>query len=166
LGFGSVAASVDSPVGFAQAIVHEMAHHKLRGLGIEVNAARALIINDSSQLFQSPIRYDCLRPMAAVLHAQYSFTYVSMLNISVVASGIAVDGEDSEAAALYFLSRHIPKLEFGMSVIEKNIQVDSPGRAFLDGYVAWFRQVVELGSNKLRKAGVRLVQLLLFIQFL
>ncbi len=33
--FGVVAATVDNAYGFAQALVHETAHHKLRALGVQ-----------------------------------------------------------------------------------------------------------------------------------
>src|SRR5919202_1179323 len=76
-GFGTIASTINSDVGFAEALVHEMAHHKLWALGIEFESAERIIRNSPEQKFKSPIRYDCLRSMSAVLHAQYSFTYLS-----------------------------------------------------------------------------------------
>ena len=83
-GFGSIAATVNHHAGFAEALVHEMAHHKLRALGIQFDGADRLILNSPEQLFPSPIRYDCLRPMTAVVHAQYSYTYIIQLDLKIL----------------------------------------------------------------------------------
>ena len=79
--FGSIHATVDDPLGFAQALIHEMAHQKLRALGVSLESAHRLVTNDPGQLFDSPIRKDCARPMTAVFHAQYSFIHVTALDL-------------------------------------------------------------------------------------
>ena len=64
--------------GFAEALVHELGRtHKPRALGVGVETAERLVTNPSGQLHPSPIRYDCLRPMTAVVHAQDSYTYIA-----------------------------------------------------------------------------------------
>ncbi|MFX6277450.1 HEXXH motif-containing putative peptide modification protein, partial [Acinetobacter baumannii] len=71
--FGAIHVTIDNVAGCAQALVHEMAHHKLRARGISIETAQRLIANPPSQRCASPIRKDRARPMTAVFHAQYSF---------------------------------------------------------------------------------------------
>jgi hypothetical protein len=144
-GFGSVAATVNHHVGFAEAIVHEMAHHKLRALGVEVEAAERLITNAPEQLFKSPVRYDCLRPMSAVLHAQYSYTYVAALDVAIVQA--ARKPERDHHVAQDALAVILPKLEFGLRVLQVHAETDGPGADFLAGLYAWTSRVLAGGHE-------------------
>jgi hypothetical protein len=142
-GFGAIAATINSYVGFAEALVHEMAHHKLRALGVEFELAEKIIKNSPEQRYKSPIRYDSLRPMSAVLHAQYSYTYVSALDLEIIKAGqdLARDYSIAESS----LSVILPKLEFGYKVIKDNAEVDSAGADFLEGYFTWLEQIIKDG---------------------
>jgi HEXXH motif-containing protein len=53
--FGTLWSTIDCPFGFAQSIVHEMAHQKLRALGLPVEGSGILIANPVSELYPSPI---------------------------------------------------------------------------------------------------------------
>jgi hypothetical protein len=147
-GFGSVAATVNHPVGFAEAIVHEMAHHKLRALGVQVEVAEGLLTNPPGQLFKSPIRYDRLRPMTAVLHAQYSYTYVAALDVAIVraAREPARDRHVAEGSLAVIL----PKLEFGLGILRAHAETDRAGSEFLAGLYAWTDRVLAEGHDILR----------------
>jgi HEXXH motif-containing protein len=70
--FGTVWATIYCPIGLAEAVVHEMAHQKLRALGLSLESATTIVGNDPSELFVSPVVKHRRRPMSAVLHAQYS----------------------------------------------------------------------------------------------
>ena len=142
-GFGAIASTVNNHVGFAEALLHEMAHHKLRALGVEFESADRIITNPSEQRFKSPIRYDCLRPMPAVLHAQYSYTYVSALDIEIIKT--ARNLEKDRRIAEESLAVILPKLEFGLKVIQENAQLDSTGADFLVGLFAWTGRILEDG---------------------
>lgn len=148
-GFGTIASTINSYVGFAEAIVHEMGHHKLRALGFQYESAERIIRNPSDQKFKSPIRYDCLRPMPAVLHAQYSYTYVSALDIEIIKAG--TDLSRDRRIAEDSLAKILPKLEFGLEVIRDNADTDSAGADFLEGYFAWLNRVLEEGYRILDK---------------
>jgi coenzyme PQQ synthesis protein D (PqqD) len=151
-GFGSVAATVNNHVGFAEAIVHEMAHHKLRALGIEVEVAEGLVTNAPDQLFKSPIRYDRLRPMSAVLHAQYSYTYVAALDVAIVQA--AREPARDRRVAEDSLAVILPKLEFGLGVLRAHAETDRPGAEFLSGLYAWTDLVLADGHGILRGFGI------------
>lgn len=151
-GFGSVAATVNNHVGFAEAIVHEMAHHKLRALGVEVEVAEGLVTNAPEQLFKSPIRYDRLRPMSAVLHAQYSYMYVAALDMAIVHA--AREPARDRRVAEDSLAVILPKLEFGLGVLRANAETDQPGAEFLAGLYAWADRILADGHEILRTFGI------------
>ena len=138
-GFGTIAATINHHVGFAEALVHEMAHHKLRALGIQFEETERIIQNSPDQKFPSPIRYDCLRPMAAVLHAQYSYTYVSALDIKII--NAAIDYNRDYSIAEGSLANNLPKLEFGLRVIQDNAILDTAGNNFMEGLIDWSKQI-------------------------
>lgn len=69
--------TVYDPLGFLEGIVHEFAHWKLHTLGVHLMSwSREFLANDFEALYESPIRKDIERPMAAVVHAHYSYLHV------------------------------------------------------------------------------------------
>ncbi len=82
--FGVIGLTVNCPLATAQAIVHEMAHHKLRAFGVANENAIRIISNPQDELYPSPIVVDRPRPMTAVLHAQYSFIHVTQLDVHML----------------------------------------------------------------------------------
>src|SRR5262245_30420103 len=122
---GTIAVTVDNHVGFAEGLVHEMGHHKLRALGIEFECAERIVRNPREQRFKSPIRYDCLRPMSAVLHAQYSYMFVTSLDIEILRARL--DPERDRSVAQLSLAVILPKLQFGIDVIRKHAELDEAG---------------------------------------
>ena len=152
-GFGTIAATINHHVGFAEALVHEMAHHKLRALGVLFEEAERIILNLSEQKFPSPIRYDCLRPMTAVLHAQYSYTYVAALDIKIINADINYDRDYSIAEGS--LATILPKLHFGLQVIQENAVIDNAGTNFLEGLISWSQQIFDDGYRILDKFQIK-----------
>lgn len=144
-GFGSITATVNHHVGFAEALVHEMSHHKLRALGVEFESAQRLITNRSDEKYPSPIRYDRLRPMSAVLHAQYSYTYIAALDVSIIEG--RADSERDAKVVKSSLAVIIPKLQFGLSVIRTNVQTDPAGKEFLEGFYDWSERIVTAAAR-------------------
>jgi|HubBroStandDraft_6_1064221.scaffolds.fasta_scaffold00172_23 HEXXH motif-containing protein len=149
-GFGSVCATVDHPVGFAEAIVHEMAHHKLRAIGVDFESASELLANPPGEVFPSPIRYDKLRPMSAVLHAEYSYTYIAALDIAA----IRADNPMSEDIARFSLAKYLPKLDFGIRVLQESAVTDSAGARFLTAFSCWVEEVLAHGRKILSERGM------------
>jgi hypothetical protein len=151
-GFGSVCATVDHPVGFAEAIVHEMAHHKLRAMGVEFESSSQLLTNCPSEVFPSPIRYDKLRPMSAVLHAEYSYTYVAALDIAIIRANDPM----SKDILRFSLAKYLPKLEFGISVLRKSARTDLAGSKFLAALLQWTERILAEGRERASDQGIRL----------
>ena len=144
--------TINSPIGFAEALVHETGHAKLKMLGISLTTADHLITNDPEIVYHSPIRYDCLRPMPAVLHAQYSYTCVTALDNAILRS--SDDVAFNETLARASLSVVVPKLIFGREVITKHIDTDDNGREFISGFMNWLDRVLAESQQILDSLGV------------
>lgn len=145
---GVIYATVNNPHGLAQAFVHEMAHNKLRSLGIMLESADKLIMNASDELFDSPIRKDCKRPMTAVFHAQYSFMHVTALDIININKS---DGEEDKLKWLCLLQNNIPRMEEGDIEIKKHLKTDEDGADFFKGFFDWSEEVLTEGNLLLKK---------------
>ncbi len=148
--FGAVHATVDHGLSFAQALIHEMAHQKLRALGVSFESAARLITNPRTQMFASPIRKDRPRPMTAVFHAQYSFIHVTALDLAMLPGA---RDENERQQILMLLARNVPRMQAGYGEIEKNIQLDAPGTRFVEAFMRWSRQVLEQGQATLDANG-------------
>lgn len=149
--FGTCYVTLHDPVATAEAFVHEMAHNKLRALGVYVERAYRLITNPPDQMFESPIRKDVMRPMTAVLHAQYSFIYVTALDLALIEA--ETDPRKIERYLVY-LAYNVPRMELGYEDIRPNIRVDEDGQAFLDGFFDWTDRVLARGNEVLKEHGV------------
>jgi hypothetical protein len=152
-GFGSIAVTVNHHMGLAEGIVHEMAHHKLRALGVEFESAKRIVANSTQDRFRSPIRYDCLRPMTAVLHAQYSYTYIANLDLAVITRDLS-DQMRRLAVLKDSLAVIIPKLEFGMEVLRDNWEYDEEGKLFAEGLFCWCERIISDGRRLLKEFGI------------
>jgi HEXXH motif-containing protein len=148
--FGSVHATLDNALGFAQALIHEMAHQKLRALGVSIETAERLIANDPSQRFESPIRKDQTRPMTAVFHAQYSFIHVTALDLYMLA---AAQTERERQHILMLLARNVPRMQEGYEEVSRRIETDAAGRQFVDAFMKWSQDVLQRGQAELNVNG-------------
>ena len=149
--FGVVFATVEHPLTLAEALVHEMAHQKLHALGISIDSASRLIVNSPRELYESPIIRDRLRPMSAVFHAQYSFTYVTELDSRLVNY---VQDDNERTSLLLLLSDNLPRIEHGLVTVQDNIITDASGALFVDGYISWAEKVIKTGNSILQRYGV------------
>lgn len=147
---GSVHSTIDDALGFAQALVHEMAHQKLRALGVSLDSAERLIVNDPSQLFKSPLHKDWLRPITAVFHDQYSFIYVTALDLEMFARS---EEEWESQRILMLLARNVPRMEVGFDEIGRHIRTDAAGEQFFEAFMQWSRNVLLRGRQTLDANG-------------
>lgn len=133
---GAMYATVYSVPGLAEAFVHEMGHTKLRYLGIWLEHAERLIANPPEATYESPIRKDKLRPMTAVVHAEYSYTYVTALDLLMYAAEPEDNGHRQAIEINY------KRLLEGKQVIAENLITDAEGAAFFAGYFDWLNEVL------------------------
>jgi HEXXH motif-containing protein len=131
--FGSLWATVDSPVGVAEAIVHEMAHHKLRALGVWFETADRIVANLPTECYPSPILGGRARPMPAVLHAHYALLHMVALELEILAAGPTA----SHPSVAALLQRHCSLLRAGDVILWRNLVVDEVGARFLPPVREW-----------------------------
>jgi hypothetical protein len=149
--FGVIGLTVDCPLGAAQAIVHEMAHHKLRAFGVANERAIRIIANAPTELYTSPIVLDRLRPMTAVLHAQYSFIHVTQLDV------LMLEQEDDPAVRrdiCALLARNASRMEVGFETLRAHARADIAGRDFLRSFYDWCSAVLNKSREVLDREKV------------
>ena len=137
--FGTMWATVDSPVGLAEAILHEMAHHKLRALGVAFENASRIVANHPAERYPSPILGGRLRPMPALLHAHYALLHMLALELEILSVG-PVEAQTVTAA---LLRRHRLLLRTGDLVLWRNLVVDDVGAQFLPPLREWEASLFE-----------------------
>lgn len=136
--FGVIGLTVDCPIGTAQSIVHETAHHKLRAMGVDNEVATRIICNPPDQLFMSPV-VGCPRPMTALLHAQFAFIHVLQLDIKMLKTEVDLVRRRD---ILTLTAGIAPLMIAGSLTIRSEAQLDSDGEAFMDGFFAWSDRVL------------------------
>jgi ADP-heptose:LPS heptosyltransferase len=142
--FGSIMATVLNPLMLAEAFVHEMAHQKLHALGVSLESARRLVRNPADRLYKSPVIRDRLRPMTAVLHAEYSFLYITELNIKIYEEETAPASRD---AVVQLLAGNLPRIEEGLEELVDHLETDAEGAAFFEGLGSWVERVIRRGRE-------------------
>jgi HEXXH motif-containing protein len=141
-----IAVTVNCPLGTAQAIVHETAHHKLRAMGVDNEAATRIIRNPADQLFHSPV-VGFPRPMTALLHAHYSFLHVIELDLAML-RGESDPGWRADIITL--LRRNVPRVAESGRTIERYAIVDEPGARFISALLDWTTAALAEGEIELR----------------
>jgi HEXXH motif-containing protein len=137
--FGTMWATVYCPLGLAEAIVHEMAHQKLRTLGVSFEAATSVVGNDQSELFPSPVVKERLRPMTAVLHAEYSYVHVTTLDIHL----LEAEHDPTRRDALrVVLKRNLARIEEGLDTIQRHFKPGIHGPQFMAGFLNWTERTI------------------------
>lgn len=127
-----------------------MAHQKLRALGVSIETADRLITNSPSEQFESPIRKDRKRPMAAVVHAQYSFIHVTALDLYMLAEA---RGQRERQLILMLLARNVPRMQSGYEEVARHVKTDDAGRRFIDAFMRWSSGVLARGQAALDANG-------------
>jgi prolyl 4-hydroxylase len=132
--FGTLWATVYCPIGLAEAIVHELAHQKLRVLGVSFEHATAIVGNDPARLYVSPIIKDRQRPMTAVLHAQYSYVHVTALDVHMLEE----ERDPARRKVLRgVLARNLARIEEGHETLRRHFEPGVHGREFMAGFTRW-----------------------------
>jgi hypothetical protein len=147
--FGSMYTTIYDPIGTAQAFVHETAHQKLRALGIGVESASRFLTKQPDKLLESPVRKDKLRPITAVLHATYSWLYITQFDVKLLSHALT---EDPIVARLFchYLRRNIPPLLQGVETFREHVGIeDEDARDFFNAIFEWANDVLTTGMQLL-----------------
>lgn len=141
--FGWIYVTADDPWGFAEGIVHEMGHWKLRALGIWFEDWTPLILDHAfDELYDSPVRKDKPRPMGAVLHAQYSYIHVARMTTLALQSTEKPVQQDIDWAEL-----QLKRITEGQATLRAHARGTlGIGAPFLQGIDAWTTQVIQDGQ--------------------
>jgi HEXXH motif-containing protein len=142
--FGTLWATIYCPIGLAEAIVHEMAHQKLRVLGVSFESANALVANDRRSLYVSPVVKGRLRPMTAVLHAQYSYVYVTNLDIHILQTECDGARQDVIRRRLHV---NLSRITEGYDTIRTHFEPGEHGREFMEGFASWTQKTIDLART-------------------
>lgn len=152
--FGWIYVTADDPWGFAEGVVHEMAHWKLRALGVWFEDWTALLLeNRFDELYASPVRKDKPRPMGAVLHAQYSYIHVARMTSLMLQAKERPDAQDIDWAAL-----QLHRITEGQGTLREHARGTlGVGKPFLEGIDAWTTEVLTDGHVIVAAAKSRMV---------
>jgi HEXXH motif-containing protein len=148
--FGTLWATIFCPIGMAEAIVHEMAHQKLRALGVSVEFATTVVGNDPSRLYVSPIIKDRQRPMTAVLHAEYSYVHVTTLDIHILN---VMRDPTKENVIRRVLERNLSRIKEGHDTIRTHFKPAEHGREFMTGFLDWTEKTIGMAEDLLGRGG-------------
>lgn len=141
--FGWIYVTADDSWGFAEGIVHEMGHWKLRALGIWFEDWTPLILDHPfDETFTSPVRKDKPRPMGAVLHAQYSYIHVARMTALALQATEKPNLQDIDWAEL-----QLKRITEGQGTLRQHARgTPNVGEPFLVGVDAWTTQVLTEGQ--------------------
>lgn len=150
--FGWIYCTADDTWGFAEGIVHEMGHWKLRALGMWFEDWTPLILDHKpDELFVSPVRKDKARPMGAVLHAQYSYIHVARISTLTLRATQEPQKQDVDWAEL-----QLNRITEGQGTLREHARGTSGvGELFLRGVDEWTTRVLEEGRAIVADARTR-----------
>lgn len=135
---GLIGLTVNCPLGAAQALVHETAHHKLRIMGVDNEASIRLLTNDPAQMYFSPI-VGRPRPLTALLHALYSFLHVLELDLRL----LEAEREADRRRDLHkLLTRNAPRVAEMTATLRAAARSDRDGEAFLAALLEWAEEAL------------------------
>lgn len=148
--WGWIYVTADNPWGFAEGIVHETAHWKLRAFGIWFEDwTDTLLANRVDELYASPVRKDKPRPMGAVLHAQYSYVHVAAMCTALLKATPAPTQTDVDWTAL-----QVSRITEGRATLNAHARGTEAGEAFLAGLDAWTQDVIAEGTAAVQASGL------------
>lgn len=149
--WGWIYVTADNPWGFAEGIVHEMGHWKLRTFGIWFEDWTPLILKNSMEdKYTSPVRKDMPRPMGAVLHAQYSYIHVAAMCTAMLKAAEQPTGADYDWTAL-----QLKRITEGQATLREHaVGTPGVGDAFLEGLDDWTTRVLEEGKDAIAVKGL------------
>ncbi len=78
---------------------------------------------------------EMLRPMTAVLHAQYSFMHVLQLDLKMLSQEDVDPVVRDDIRSL--IARNAPRMAKGLATLRRELRTDAAGAEFCDGFFGW-----------------------------
>ncbi len=144
--FGALYVTVDSAIGCAHGLVRELAHQKLRALGVSLGPAWRLVTNDPAERFPSPIRLGAARPMTVLLHTFYALLYLIELDLQILEAEADPVVRDH---ILRILQRNVVRMEAGFRTVARHIRTDHAGAQFICSFFSWAHSAIDRAHDAL-----------------
>lgn len=130
--------TMNDPQGCAEGIYHEAGHLKLISCGIKMESHDfKLLRNEPTELYDSPVRYDCKRPMSAVLHGLYSWILFAENDYHIYKAAPAFRHAEQKELFYKYNHHNLPKIQNGVEEVRKYAKLTPDGIKFLDSLFAW-----------------------------
>lgn len=153
-----------NPISAGDGIVHEVWHQRLHALGIDFETHAGLFFtNSDEEVFDSPIRKDKLRPMPAVIQAQYSYIGVTEYYKTLIDSLFRDNPSQNEKintpnihsanldSWLRASARNVYRIREGVETINSNIKpTPDIGERFMFGYMSYANRVINEAIDQLK----------------
>jgi aspartyl/asparaginyl beta-hydroxylase (cupin superfamily) len=124
--FGTLWATIFCPLGLAEAIVQEMAHQKLRALGVTFEYAAS-----GSEV-----------DVAGILRTGYACVHATTLDTCILQK----ESDPTRRKALEdVLERNLARLEEGPRIVRHLVKSGGPEQGFIEGFFAWIEKSIEAG---------------------
>jgi len=141
-----VMSSANGVPAMLEGILHELGHHKLHALGWMLEEYPGnLITNKPEEVFHSPVRFDKLRPMSAVIHAEFSYVYVTQYYNKMIRWMIDNDYEFYNQIPMraYFQRNayNLHRIGNGIHTIRENIKASVEGKKLIDAIINYGKEV-------------------------
>ena len=147
-----ISTTINGAIGLLEGVVHEMAHNKLKYMGVSMYHWERLVTNgqptpeaiesgEGAFLYESPIRKDKLRPIGACYSAHYSYLHVAELLRGLNRRGI-FNGEMFDR----WYGLQVKRLREGEKQVETVIEKTTEGEVFFAASSAWARDLMAFGA--------------------
>lgn len=150
--WGWIYVTADNAWGFAEGIVHETAHWKLRAFGVWFEEWTPFLLqNRLEDRYVSPVRKDMARPMGAVLHAQFSYVHVAKMCAEMLRAAAVPQAHTVDWTAL-----QLTRIAEGQATLQEHaVGTPGVGDAFLAGFYDWTEEVLADGRAVVDAARLR-----------
>lgn len=143
--WGTLTVTLNGGVGFLEGVIHELAHAKMKSIGISLYHWEKLVANpiptkediergEGPGLYTSMIRKDLKRPMGAVLQAHYVYIHVGefLIRLREARPDLATD------ALTDWIRLQGRRMKESHETLERHVEVTSgAGEAFLEALAEW-----------------------------
>ena len=160
-----ISSTYSNPIGAGDGIIHEVWHQRMHALGIDFEThSKLFFTNDDTEVYDSPIRKDKLRPIPAIIQAQYSYIGVTEYYQSLIEnlfdrkdsiltsrpkySNLSISNLDSW---LRMSARNVYRIREGVDTIAANIKpTPDIGERFIYGYMNYADRVINTSIEQIK----------------